>query len=37
MKTLLKLPLELWRDGSGGGGMNRNAIGPGRENMEGGP
>ncbi len=37
MKALLIFLLELWRDGSGGGGMNRNAIGPGRENMEGGP
>ncbi len=37
MKALLIFLLELWRDGSGGGGMNRNAIGPSRENMEGGP
>ncbi len=37
MKTLLILPLELWRDGSGGGGMNRNAIGPRRVISQGGP
>ena len=37
MKALLIFLLELWRDGSGGGGMNRDAIGPGRVISQGGP
>lgn len=37
MTALLIFLLELWRDGFGGGGMNRNAIGPQSVIRQGGP